>query len=108
MELPIIVSNHGDAEIFASVAEVQDYLEAADVLDDEYVAYDSVGYVLSLFVKNGKIHIEDAESKILKQQELRELLTRYLAYVNVPLDWLIQATLLQLVEKRMDREKSMG
>lgn len=101
IELPIIVSNNGDAEIFESVVAVQDYLEVADVLDEQYSAYDSKGRILPLLVQNGKVIVQNDDSQRCDADELRRILTRYLTGVKIPTEWLNQATLEQLVERRM-------
>ena len=101
METPIIVSNNGDVEIFESVDAAQNYLEVADVLDEQYIAYDSKGRILSLLVRDGKVFVQSDESQRRDADELRRILIRYLTGVRMPAEWLNQATLEQLVEKRM-------
>lgn len=105
MQMPIIVSNRGDTEIFRSVEELQGYIEAQDVLDDQYLAYDSEGYILSLSVKAGIVIVQDTAPRTNDASNLQRILLRYLAAVEIPLNWLNQATLEQLVEKRMAFEQ---
>ncbi len=48
MTMPIVVSEQGALLLFESVADAERYLEAIDVEDGRYVAYDSEGGVLRL------------------------------------------------------------
>ena len=48
MKLPIIINEHGYIDVFEMVEDVCLKLEAVDVNNEEYVAYDSEGYVLKL------------------------------------------------------------
>lgn len=45
---PIIVDENGDLEVYRDVEDACSALEAIDVLDGVYVAYDSRGYPLSI------------------------------------------------------------
>lgn len=50
MRLPIIVNEHGDVSIYRSVEQAECALEAIDVQNGEYVAYDAQGRPLVLSV----------------------------------------------------------
>jgi hypothetical protein len=50
MQLPIIVSEHGDLMVFRNEQELSSYLEPIDVKNGEYRAYDAKGRLLSLDV----------------------------------------------------------
>lgn len=50
MRLPIIVNEHGDVSIYRSVEQAERALEAIDVQNGEYVAYDAQGRPLVLSV----------------------------------------------------------
>ncbi len=108
MELPIIISENGASNIYESIEELQSDLEPADVLDQVYTSYDCKGRILFLSVKNGKVSVQDSDTEISDESELRRILIRYLAYVKVSLEWLNQATLAQLVEKRVAYEHQMN
>lgn len=110
MNLPIIVDEHGDLMVFASASEVSDYLEAIDVKNDKYTAYDSKGMQLELLVETKEQH-----SKILgrtlhervvigpevgsdKSSQLKVVIEDYLKKVNV-LDASQELELSQLVKE---------
>ena len=48
MKPPIIIDEHGDVEVYNSVEEAAMNLEAIDVENNEYIAYDSEGRLLRL------------------------------------------------------------
>lgn len=48
MQAPIVIDDHGDLSFFSSVAAAELYLEAIDVENKEYKAYDGRGRVLRL------------------------------------------------------------
>ena len=50
MKMPIIIDEHGDLMIFSSKNDACLYLEPVDVKNEEFLAYDSDGYVLPLTV----------------------------------------------------------
>lgn len=61
---PVIADNHGDLLIFESVSKAEAYIEAIDVLNNEYVLYDSEGRLLDAFAasEHGPVRITDGES----------------------------------------------
>jgi hypothetical protein len=48
MRLPLIVDSNGDLSVFREVRDMERYLEAADVHNNEYVVYDSEGRLVQL------------------------------------------------------------
>ena len=50
MKMPIVIIEHGDVFMFESVEKAEMALEAIDVKNGEYVAYDGNGYPLALAV----------------------------------------------------------
>ncbi len=48
MKLPIIVDEHGDINVYKTAEELEQALEAIDVKNDEYIAYDANGCLLKL------------------------------------------------------------
>lgn len=106
MEPPIIVNNRGDAAIFRSRNAAEEYMEPADVLDDQYVAYDSRGRLLYIDVEGGRVWVRGGEINPSHADDLRGILIRYLTYMKMPTEWLDNATLQELVNKRLEYECS--
>ena len=102
MKAPIIVDEHGAATIFESVKDAERYLEAVDVENNEYIAYDSEGRLLRLIPTTPRITIRGAEQSPTHSPELRTLLTNLLGYTGVPASSLREATLQELVEKALE------
>lgn len=48
MRPPIIPDENGAISFFASVEAAASYVESVDVRNNEYIAYDSLGYMLKL------------------------------------------------------------
>jgi len=48
MRPPIVIDEHGDIDIFPSVEAAARYIEPIDVLNNEFVAYDSLGFLRHL------------------------------------------------------------
>lgn len=100
MRLPIIVNEHGDISIYRSVEQAERDLEAIDVQNGEYVAYDAQGQPLVLSVvveeKAGPLglfprHIENVrmtEDPTAKADEagLRALLVQFLDRAGISLN----------------------
>jgi len=83
MELPIIVNESrdinrsGDIMFFRSEAAASRYLEAIDVENNEYVAFDAVGRLLNLRTIGSHVIIEEAESFPNHDKLLRALLIEF-------------------------------
>lgn len=89
----ILVDRTGDIEIFDTAAELEQYAEPADVLQDEYVAYDSEGRLLRLQVVQvvrGRflkvclpvVRVVEAEQEPAHQDDLKAALCRFLAQLG--------------------------
>ena len=111
MKPPIIISEQNDLEVYKTIENAILDLEAIDVINKAYVAYDSEGRLLRLYVndpnlplwgKEIRILIEEAENIPTHMAELEELLARHLEYINIPKDWISKATLEELVYKVLD------
>ncbi len=99
---PIIVDAHGDPIILGSVEDAEAHLEAIDVENDEYVAYDSEGRILRLIPTSPRITIESAEQEPQHAEELRAVLVSLLTYTGESADWLKQASLQELVDRALE------
>jgi plasmid stability protein len=99
MKTPIFINESGNVLVFESVEDAERYIEPIDVINEEYVGYDSAGRRLALRVtKENKINIRSAEHEPSHAAELKDVLTRFLALVGVSRDWLSTAPLKELVE----------
>ncbi len=122
--LPIIICESGDVEIFDSIDEAARSMESIDVLEGEYIVYDSEGYVLDLHVDEqykpllpkwlwwlgvpiAPVEIRGRKESQPREQELRGKLVDFLRRLaederyGVQLDakWLSTATLPELIAK---------
>ena len=79
MKPPIIVDDHGDLSFYSSRAAAERYLEATDVKNEEYQAYDSSGRVLALTtVREGSIdRVKIETTSQVKPNELRNRLASF-------------------------------
>jgi len=50
MKMPIIINENGDVNIYWSLADAETQIEAIDIKNAEYIAYDGLGRLLSLEV----------------------------------------------------------
>jgi hypothetical protein len=99
---PIIVDEQGTATVFESIEDAERYLEPIDVKNGEYVAYDSEGRLLRLVPTSPRITIENAELEPHHPSEVRNLLTRLLAYTGVPEEILQKESLKTLVARALE------
>lgn len=114
MRPPIIVNNFGDVMFFASVAAVEQYLEAIDIENNEYVAYDSEGCLVTLGVVKQKglssgikrVVVERAEAEPTHASELRNTLVDFFGRVGVSKDWLASASLEELVKRGISQHQT--
>jgi hypothetical protein len=82
LRAPIVVSEHGDISVFASVEAAARKLEPIDVENGEYVAYDGDGFLLQLEPTHPTISIRGRMPMPARAEELRDLLTGFLARVE--------------------------
>lgn len=125
VRLPIIICESGDVHIYDSIDKAARSIESLDVLQGEYIVYDSEGYVLDLHVDElyiprgpkwlrwllgvpiGPVEIRGRKESQPREQELRSTLVDFLrrlaedARYGVQLDanWLSTATLPELIAK---------
>jgi len=88
---------------------MESYLEAIDIEQDEYTAYDSQGRLLVLKAEfenrrpNQEIKVEAAESEPGHQDELRNTLIAYLKAINVDDSFLNGKSNEQMIEMIVER-----
>jgi hypothetical protein len=112
------LDNRGDVRFFESLQEAENYVEAIDVVNNEYVGYDSEGRILSLAVKPGstgilgqlgirrnRVAITIDEQRPSHADELRTLLVSFLRRVGVAQQWLNSASLDELVRKGIELQR---
>jgi hypothetical protein len=111
MKPPIIIYEHGDIAFFETVQDVDRGLEAIDVTNDDYIAYDSEGRLLQLSVKHQTSYdivvLSSSEMQPTHASELKRVLVDFFARVGVNKDWLSTATLEELVTKGIRNYKTI-
>lgn len=116
----IIIEMKSDVSVFNSVEDVEIALEAIDVNQNAYQAYDSKGNLLKLSTQWGKtiyrlwfiklsfplekVYVNELEPVQNHADELREILISYLNRTGWDIDEIIHLTLDELIEM-MPREK---
>ena len=85
MKAPIVVDENGDVSVFETVEYAAAFLEAIDVANDEYVAYDSEGRLLALEVSsaNQQVMIREAETVATHADDLRRTLRSFFSRTGV-------------------------
>jgi hypothetical protein len=83
MKFPIIIDDHGDVSIYDSVEAAQLDLEAVDVKNHQFKAYDGDGQLLALEVVSKRfgselVRVTDPERMNLTRDVLRDVLENYL------------------------------
>lgn len=107
MKLPIIISEHGDVSVFNTIEAAEQYLEAIDVKNNEYIAYDANGKLLNLkIVLKGKQQIEHVQvcennNDMEEPETLRTILLNLLLQFGVPIPE--ESPLDKIIEKTIDR-----
>jgi hypothetical protein len=103
MKPPIIVDEHGGVEIYKTIEEAAMDLEAVDVENNEYVAYDSEGRLLRLIPTSvHAVTIESAEQEPSHTDELHAVLFKFLMDNGERASWLKEASLQELVTKALE------
>ncbi len=119
--LPIIVCESGDIHVYDSLEEAARSMESIDVLQGEYIVFDSEGYILELHVDErykplaprwlwwllgvpiGPVEILGRKESVPRAPELRTLLVDYLrklqqrGIVRTDVDWLANASLTEII-----------
>ena len=54
MKFPLIANNKGDITLFDVAGQLEKYMEAIDVKNDEYVVWDADGYLIRPIVKKNR------------------------------------------------------
>lgn len=102
----------GIFEVFPSQEAAEGYIEAVDVLDEVYIAYDSEGRLLRFEVfgyqgpGTGSVELHNAESAPTHEEELVRKLRTFFERTDAPPDWLATASLEQVVEYSLRYAKS--
>lgn len=80
MRPPIIVNEHGDVQVFETVRDVEMALEAIDIRNDEYTAYDADGQLLVLAAVDAdeKVRLIGGEHPVDRSRELKTVLSVFL------------------------------
>jgi len=114
---PVIVDEHGDVSFFESVEHAEGKLEAIEVRNEEFVAYDSEGRLLKLDIERAEtstffglgetmleyVVIESARDRPNHAPQLRAALVRFFERVGVPPDDSDHVTLRELVRGGVER-----
>jgi hypothetical protein len=81
---PIFVDDHGDISVFRSVGFAESWMEAIDIENEEYTAYDASGRLLALSADRRQTHIALAEEEPTHSSELAQKLQKFLRAVKDP------------------------
>jgi hypothetical protein len=86
MELPIVVDEHGDLQVYGSLAEAARSIEAIDVVSGEYVAFDRTGLVLIPYAEtaSGQVTILEPEDGRRTPDDLAARLSRLITRLGPP------------------------
>jgi len=101
---PIILNENarmdvgGDVNVFFSVEDAESYVEAIDVENDEYFAFDSQGRLLQFEVSGDFVRLRPAENDPSHQDVLRKLLVSLLVGMGHDRQACEAKTLANLVE----------
>lgn len=78
MRPPIVINEHGDISLFPSVEAAARYVEPIDVRNNEYIAFDSAGFLLQLVPTEPVVGIPGYQSDVPHQEQLAQTLRSYL------------------------------
>ena len=78
MRPPIVIDEHGDISLFSSVESAARYVEPMDVRNNEYIAYDSAGFLLKLVPTEPVASISGRLSDLPHQEQLVHALHSFL------------------------------
>lgn len=82
--LPIFVIDGRDVGVFASIEDVQLQLEAIDVQNQEYLAFDADGRSLQLAVREGQVRVSLGEERPSRRHDLETALRDFLTHMKEP------------------------
>jgi hypothetical protein len=99
---PVFLGESGDVLVFDSIEYAEHYIEPIDVINNEYVGYDSEGRLLELLVTDGThVSMRAAECAPNHSDDLRKMLIHFLESMGESLRWLSDASLPEIVAKMM-------
>lgn len=82
---PIFVVENGDLNVYALIENAQNDLEAIDVNDGIYAAYDAKGRLLRLETQDNHVIISLAEYKPTHADELEQIVREFLRKIDDPI-----------------------
>jgi len=77
MKAPIILDENGDVSLFVTLEDAARYMEPIDVRNNEYVAYDSEGYRLTLVPGAKNVMITGRTDSKPSAEALKRLLSSF-------------------------------
>lgn len=106
MKMPIVVYNWGDMLFFATVGDAERHLEAVDVQNGEYLAFDSDGHILEVLTvpQTDRVMIRPVTSQSSFAPQLRYVLLQWLRFFQVPASELSHADLPRLVDMAKSKD----
>ena len=99
MKAPIIINENGDVSFFRTVEAAARALEPIDVRNQEYVAYDSEGYLLRLVPTDPTVVVVDGEESEPRAEQLAEIIRDFFSRVGLNQEWIRRASLSDLVSE---------
>ncbi len=103
-EIPIVVFDRSDgAWVFPNHVDASEWMEAADVVDGEYHAYDVDGYVLSLSTRGDRVVIRRTSERAY--EEALDQLRRVMSDGSVSVSG---RTLEEILQDMLDQESRLG
>jgi hypothetical protein len=96
---PIVINEHGDVTLFATVRHAEQYLEPIDVKNNEYVGYDALGRKLCFSTTHRHVTITLADDPTIYHGELEDLLRTFLGAVRHPAATNPALTLAELLQQ---------
>jgi hypothetical protein len=79
---PIILVDGLDVQLFSSPQAVEGYVEAIDIRDKVYRAFDSIGRQLTLEVHGDRVRLTPTEASAQHEAELQRLLRAALRHIS--------------------------
>lgn len=110
MKPPIIICDSGDVLIFDSLKKAEVYLEPIDIVDRVLPAYDSEGKELivgvtdqetarkGVYSPGSRVILTESKNGQFRKDELRSVLTDFLARIGLPSAYLNSLSLQELLE----------
>jgi hypothetical protein len=105
---PIVLDENGDVQAFPSVDSVTSYVEALDVLNNEYAFYDSTGRVLEAQVRKGKVSLIPTTKSESDSAVLRDHIVRVLSLLGVSDEAAARLPFTELSRLLLEKSKRRG